>query len=102
MPNEPTPRELDPALAVLIENQRAFLRFLERRVASREAAEDLLQEAFKKAIATRGSLRDDESAVAWFYRMLRNGVTDLYRRQNARNRALEAFGHELEAASPAS
>jgi hypothetical protein len=32
----------DAALAALLENQRVFLRFLERRVGSRETAEDIL------------------------------------------------------------
>lgn len=33
------------SLPTLVENHGAFLRFLERRVSSKEAAEDLLQEA---------------------------------------------------------
>ena len=43
----PDPRA---SLATLVENHRVFLRFLERRVGSRETAEDLLQEAFGRAI----------------------------------------------------
>jgi RNA polymerase sigma-70 factor (ECF subfamily) len=32
-------------IAVLVENHRRFLAFLERRVGSREVAEDILQDA---------------------------------------------------------
>lgn len=68
---------------------RDFLRFLERRVGNREDAEDLLQSAFVRAIDRGDQIRDDESAVAWFYRLLRNGLIDHYRTQDARGRAVE-------------
>src|SRR5688572_4203930 len=38
----PTPATIN----VLVENHRRFLQFLERRVGSREVAEDILQDAF--------------------------------------------------------
>jgi RNA polymerase sigma factor (sigma-70 family) len=92
----------DPILAALLENRRGFLRFLERRVGRREEAEEVLQEAFTRAVAKRGTLRDEESAVAWFYRMLRNAVVDLYRHKDASRRALEAFGRDLKDVQPGS
>lgn len=83
--------------AVLVENHRAFLAFLERRVGDRVVAEDILQAAFTKGLERAGSLRDEEAAVAWFYRALRNAVVDYYRRNGARSRALAAFAEEVEA-----
>src|SRR5436190_6310187 len=59
-------------LRILVENHARFLAFLERRVGSRDAAQEILQEAFVRSLSRGGSLRDDESAVAWFYRLLRN------------------------------
>src|SRR5687768_981204 len=53
---------------------RDFLKFLEPRVASRTVAEELLQNAFVRALERGGSIRDEESAVAWFYRLLRNAL----------------------------
>ena len=41
-------------------------------------------------------LRGDESATAWFYRILRNAVIDHYRRSAAAGRGIEAFAAELE------
>lgn len=79
----------------LVGNHREFLRFLERRVGSKAAAEDILQEAFARGLDKIGSLRDDESAVAWFYRTLRNAVIDYHRRNDASARALSAFAEEL-------
>lgn len=84
--------------AVLVENHRAFLAFLERRVGSRELAEDILQEAFTRGLDKAGTLRDEESALAWFYRALRNAVIDHYRRDDARRRGLEGFAAELASA----
>ena len=83
---------------VLVENHRDFLAFLQRRVESRALAEDILQEALTKGLDRIDSIRNEESAVAWFYRALRNAVTDHYRRQGARDRAIEAVARELDEA----
>jgi RNA polymerase sigma-70 factor (ECF subfamily) len=83
------------AVLRLVENHRELLRFVERRVGSRADAEDILQEAFVRGVGRAGELRDDESAVAWFYRTLRNAVIDHHRRRGAKDRALEAFAREL-------
>src|SRR5436190_3559545 len=94
---DPTHQE---PLAILVENHRAFLRFLERRVSSRGVAEDLLQDAFGRAIERIDTLREGESAVAWFYRVLRNAVIDYYRRMGAAARAAEAFARDLDESVP--
>lgn len=79
---------------VLVERHRRFLRFLEPRVGSRAAAEELLQAAFVRALERGGDLRDAESAVAWFYRLLRNALIDFYRRRDAERRALDRHATE--------
>lgn len=73
---------------VLVENHDRFLRFLERRLGSREEAEDLLQEAFVRGLARAQSVRAQESVVAWFYRLLRNAIIDHRRRQSAEARSM--------------
>lgn len=92
---ESTPSSPD-VTKVLVENHKRFLAFLERRVRSRDVAEDILQDAFVRGIMRGGQIRDGESAIAWFYRVLRNAVTDHYRRQSAEQRAYEAAGAEME------
>jgi RNA polymerase sigma-70 factor (ECF subfamily) len=88
------------AAAVLVENHRAFLRFLERRVGDRALAEDLLQDAFVRSVDRLSSL-PEEGLVPWFYRVLRNAAIDLHRRRGAEARALEAFAREMaDAAAP--
>jgi RNA polymerase sigma factor (sigma-70 family) len=83
-------------LQVLVDNHARFLAFLERRVGSRDVAEDILQEAFVRSLDHAGSLQSSESAVAWFYRVLRNALTDYFRRQDSRGRALEKLAVESE------
>ncbi len=86
---------LSPAVVrVLLANHRRFLGFLERRVGQRDVAEELLQEAFTRGIARGRTLRDDESVVAWFYRLLRNVMIDHLRRQSAEARGRAAFARE--------
>src|SRR4026208_737448 len=92
--------ERDPnapdVLQVLVANHARFLAFLERRVGSRDVAEDILQEAFVRSLARVESIRNTDSAVAWFYRVLRNALTDHFRRQETRDRALSPVPAEGE------
>ena len=81
-------------LQTLVDNHRRFLDFLERRTGSRAAAEDVLQGAFVRALEKGGDLRDGESAVAWFYRLLRNALIDRHRAEAARDRAIESKAKE--------
>jgi RNA polymerase sigma-70 factor (ECF subfamily) len=83
-------------VATLVENHRAFLRYLERRVGDRALAEDILQDAFAKVLARPGQAPADESIVPWFYRTLRNAAIDQFRRRGALDRACEALARELE------
>jgi RNA polymerase sigma factor (sigma-70 family) len=78
-------------LNILVENHRRFLGFLERRVGSRDAAEDILQEAFVRGLERADTIRDEGAVIPWFYRLLRNAVTDYYRRAGAENRALVEY-----------
>ena len=80
----------------LLQNHRAFLAYLTRRVGDRALAEDILQDGFAKALARPDQVPGDEALVPWFYRTLRNAAIDRFRRQGATDRALEAFARELE------
>jgi RNA polymerase sigma-70 factor (ECF subfamily) len=81
--------ETPDLLQTLVDNHRRFLAFLRKRVDSAEAAEDILQDGFVRALAGAGQVRDGGSIIAWFYRLLRNAVIDYHRRQGAESRALE-------------
>ena len=76
---EETRQQSPNGVAVLVENHRRFLSFLKGRIANPSDAEDILQAAFVKGIKKADSIRDGESVVAWFYRLLRNAMVDYYR-----------------------
>jgi RNA polymerase sigma factor (sigma-70 family) len=80
---------------VLVENHRAFLSFLERRLGRRDLAEDVLQDAFVRTADRLGSV-PDEALVPWFYRVLRNAAVDRHRRRGSEERALAVLARELD------
>jgi len=81
-------------LPLLIAYHAKFLRFLESRVGDLATAEDILQSAYIKAMERGSQIREEQSIVAWFYRILRNAITDHYRRGASRSKALEEFAAE--------
>lgn len=86
-------------VSALVANHREFLAYVQRRVGDRALAEEILQEAFVKSLDKAEQIRD--SAVGWFYRVLRNAVIDHQRRHAVAARRLEAFAAELdESAAP--
>jgi len=85
------PRE---TVRALVDNHRAFLSFVEKRVGNRALAEEILQEAFIKSLDKADTI--EESAIGWFYRVLRNAIVDHYRRQAITTKRLEALAAEPE------
>ncbi|MEO8053208.1 MAG: sigma-70 family RNA polymerase sigma factor [Acidobacteriota bacterium] len=91
------PRTLSPdAIARLISGRQRFLAFLRKRVDSEEVAEDILQAAFVKSMERGGAIRDEETVVAWFYRMLRNAVIDHYRQKGSSEHAFNQLFQEMQ------
>ena len=70
-------------ITTLLENHRAFLRYLERRVGDSSLAEDILQDAFCQSGRATGASADRRSV-------------DQFRRRGAADRAFKAFARELE------
>src|SRR5687767_6128887 len=87
-------------IGTLLKNHRRFLDFLTARVGSRADAEEILQDAFVRSTQKAGDIRDDESSVAWFYRLLRNAVIDYHRRKASGSRTLESYSREAAEADP--
>jgi RNA polymerase sigma factor (sigma-70 family) len=93
--NDAEPTAITPeSLATLVASHREFLAFVERRVGDRVLAEEMLQDALVKSIDRVHEIR--ESAVGWFYRVLRNAIIDHARRRAADGRKIEALAHETE------
>lgn len=82
----------------LVSQRHEFLGFLERKLGSRATAEDILQEAFERSLDKVDQLEQEESARAWFYRVLRNAVIDHQRRAGVAQKRLDELARELEQA----
>ncbi len=80
-------RGLDP----ILDNRQRFLDFVRSRVGDRQSAEDILQAAYARAIEKAGTLRSGDRLIPWFYRVLRNAITDRHRRVDVEVRALEQW-----------
>jgi RNA polymerase sigma-70 factor (ECF subfamily) len=87
-------------VAVLVANHRQFLAFLEKRVGSRDVAEDILQDAFVRGMSRVDQVRDRESVVAWFYRALRNALVDHWRHRDAERRVFDESVTSIEEVEP--
>lgn len=81
----------------LLENLNEFVGFARQRLADPELAADAVQESLLKALKAADQVRDDESAKAWFYRILRRTIIDLYRRHDVQERAIARLERELAA-----
>lgn len=91
-PDAPPTNEV---VATLVANHREFLKFVERRVGSRDLAEEILQNAFVKNVEKFDAVR--ETAVGWFYKVLRNAIIDYRRRKDVADRRMENFASDVEA-----
>ena len=84
----------DAVATTLLSNLAAFLAFARRRLGDEQLAADAVQESLLRALKADSKLGAEDNVVAWFYRILRNVLTDLHRRRAAQSRGLERFATE--------
>ena len=89
------PATLDNLMQRLLAEQSAFRAFLRKRLSDDALIEDLLQQSLVKAVERGHELNNHDSAVSWFYRILRNAVVDYYRSHAADRRKVDGFLDEL-------
>ena len=87
--------ESQSALATtLLANLSAFQAFARRRLGDEHLAADAVQDSLLRALKSEREFGDHDNVIAWFYRILRNVLTDLHRRRGAQIKAMERFAHE--------
>ncbi|MDF0645417.1 MAG: sigma-70 family RNA polymerase sigma factor [Nitrospira sp.] len=79
----------------LIAHESAFRSFLSRRLGDEAVVDDILQQSLMRAVERHHAVHNEESAVAWFYRILRHALIDYYRSQGAETRRNDALLREL-------
>ena len=72
-------------------NRDRLLAFIRSRVGDDAIAEDVLQDSLLRALGSGTHIEDPTRFTTWFYRVVRNAITDVYRRQGARARKLESL-----------
>jgi RNA polymerase sigma-70 factor (ECF subfamily) len=81
----------DPLARLFAEYAEGLLGFLVFRTGDRALAEDILGDAFERALTSRRRPRG-QNEKAWLYTIALNRLRDLARRRGAEGRALERVG----------
>jgi len=81
----------DALTTTLLANLGAFQSFARKRLHDESMAADAVQESLLRALKAAPRLSHDENLLAWFYRILRNVLTDLHRQRTREAGKLTAF-----------
>lgn len=79
------PEQDSPFLRAFTTEKDRLYNFIQQRVPEWEEAEDVLQEVFTRFVDQLASPEPIENATAWLFRVARNRITDLYRKQRPQN-----------------
>lgn len=86
---------------ILTRNRDRFVAFLAKRMGGDVVeAEELFQSAILRSLEKGIPTEDEENAVAWFYRVLRNSLIDHYRHVGAIARAGDVLRSDPAQADP--
>lgn len=69
-------------ISQLLDHRGKLLEYVRKKISDPDLAEDILQDSLLKALRAVPELRDEEKLLPWFYRILNNAVTDVYRRKH--------------------
>jgi DNA-directed RNA polymerase specialized sigma24 family protein len=73
--------EQDPQMSEVVQGEQSRLRnFIRRRVPDARDAEDILQDVFYKLVEANRLLMPIEHVTGWLFRLVRNRITDLFRK----------------------
>ena len=59
-----------------VENRSRLLAFIRSKVGDDALAEDILQDSLLKGLRSSPDLEESDHLVPWFYRIIRNSITD--------------------------
>lgn len=96
-PGDPEARlTADRIAGVLVAASQSFASYLESEVGSRAVSNEILQDAFGRGTHNMGVLNSHESALGWFYRLLRNAVIEQPRSAGSSEQRFSAFRTQVE------
>src|SRR5246500_1765719 len=87
--------EQDQRISEVVKRERSrLLNFIRRRVPDPGDAEDILQEVFYRLVEANRLLMPIEHVTGWLFRVARNRITDLFRKQEPENFSEMAVANE--------
>ena len=91
--------EADQRISEVVKREQSrLLNFIRRRVPDPRDAEDILQEVFCELVEANRLLMPIDHVTGWLFRVARNRITDLFRKQRPErfsDRAVAGDGDEL-------
>ena len=82
----------------LYREREHLLAFIRSKVSDPDLAEDILQESLLRALRAGPELRDGEKVTSWLFQIVRNAITDAYRRRATATDARARYAAERAAA----
>jgi RNA polymerase sigma-70 factor, ECF subfamily len=76
-------------LQQLLQHRGRLLTYVQSKLNDPTLAEDVLQDSLLKALRAAPELHDEKKLLPWFYSILNNAITDIYRRQQVEQRSLQ-------------
>jgi RNA polymerase sigma factor (sigma-70 family) len=95
-PHAPAPAGRGPLERQLLRERERLLAFIRSKVSDPELAEDVLQESLLRALRAAPGLHDEERMTSWLYQIVRNAITDTYRRRATATDARARYAAERE------
>lgn len=93
-------REQDQRISDVVRQERSrLLNFIRRRVPDPGDAEDVLQDVFYRLVEANRLLMPIEHVTGWLFRVARNRITDLFRKQEPENFSDVASNEDADASS---
>jgi RNA polymerase sigma-70 factor (ECF subfamily) len=72
----------DVIASKLLSHRQKLLAYVRKKISDPELAEDVLQDSLLKALRAEPELSDENKLLPWFYSILNNAATDVYRRKH--------------------
>ena len=93
-------REQDQRISDVVRQERSrLLNFIRRRVPDPGDAEDVLQDVFYRLVEANRLLMPIEHVTGWLFRVARNRITDLFRKQEPESFSDVASNEDADASS---
>lgn len=90
------PTTTEPLEQHFLRERDRLLAFIRGKLDDPDLAEDVLQESLVRALRSAHDLLDEEKLTSWLYQIVRNAITDTYRRRATARGALDRYTTQMD------